>query len=160
MAHSLSDHTNQRKIFRTVSVSCKCFPQTERINKHVQFNRISHRSRGWATLLQPNHVRLCSQFSRCRHYQMSRLMTKPTKWLCAQRRLGSAWASAQSDQSLHCPGSLATIERTAKTLIRLGGDSGWSVFAGRTCHFVGFVMRRLKCPEPHQMVLVWIWSEY
>ena len=26
-------------------------------------------------------------------------MTKPTKWLCAQRRLRSAWASAQSDQS-------------------------------------------------------------
>ena len=30
-------------------------------------------------------------------------MTKPTKWLCAQRRLRSAWASAQSDQSLRCP---------------------------------------------------------
>ena len=29
-------------------------------------------------------------------------MTKPTKWLCAQRRLRSAWASAQSDQSLPC----------------------------------------------------------
>ena len=26
-------------------------------------------------------------------------MTKPTKWLCAQWRLRSAWASAQSDQS-------------------------------------------------------------
>ena len=33
---------------------------------------------------------------------VSRDMTKPTKWLCAQRRLGSAWASAQSDQSLRC----------------------------------------------------------
>ena len=32
----------------------------------------------------------------------SRLVTKPTKWLCAQRRLRSAWASAQSDQSLRC----------------------------------------------------------
>ena len=30
-------------------------------------------------------------------------MTKPTKWLCAQRRLRSAWASAQSNQSLCCP---------------------------------------------------------
>ena len=30
-------------------------------------------------------------------------MTKPTKWLCAQRRLRSAWISAQSDQSLRCP---------------------------------------------------------
>ena len=29
---------------------------------------------------------------------MSRDVTKPTKWVCTQRRLG--WASAQSDQSL------------------------------------------------------------
>ena len=35
-------------------------------------------------------------------YNISHLMTKPTKWLWAQRRLGSAWASAQSDQSLCC----------------------------------------------------------
>ena len=33
---------------------------------------------------------------------LSRLMTKPTMWLCAQRRLRSAWASAQSDQSSLC----------------------------------------------------------
>ena len=56
-------------------------------------------------------------------------MTKPTKRVCAQRRLRSACASAQSDQSLHCPheeilGPWLSIERTAKTLIR--------VFAGRT----------------------------
>ena len=30
---------------------------------------------------------------------MSRDMTKLTKWVCAQRRLRSAWASAQSDHS-------------------------------------------------------------
>ena len=30
---------------------------------------------------------------------MSCDMTKPTKWLCAQWRLRSAWASVQSDQS-------------------------------------------------------------
>ena len=34
---------------------------------------------------------------------LSRDMTKLTKWLCAQRRLSSASASAQSDQSLRCP---------------------------------------------------------
>ena len=34
--------------------------------------------------------------------KLSRLMTKPTKWVCAQQRLRSAWASAQSDQSLRC----------------------------------------------------------
>ena len=36
-------------------------------------------------------------------YKLSRDMTKPTKWLCAQRRLRSALASAQSGQSLRCP---------------------------------------------------------
>ena len=35
-------------------------------------------------------------------FYLSRLITKLTKWLCAQRRLRSAWASAQSDQSLLC----------------------------------------------------------
>ena len=34
---------------------------------------------------------------------MSHDMTKPTKWVCVQRKLRSAWASAQSDQSLRCP---------------------------------------------------------
>ena len=38
---------------------------------------------------------------------MSRDMTKPTKWLCAQRRLRSAWASAQSNQSLRCSHEVA-----------------------------------------------------
>ena len=44
-------------------------------------------------------------------------------FLCAQRRLRSAWASAQSDQSLCCPlieqlRSQGFFMRTAKTLIR------------------------------------------
>ena len=44
--------------------------------------------------------------------------TKPTT--CAQRRLGSAWASSQSDQSLRCPreeslGPWLAFECTAKT---------------------------------------------
>ena len=43
----------------------------------------------------------------------------------------SAWASAQSDQSLHCPheetlGPQLPIEHTTKTLISLGGCPGWS----------------------------------
>ena len=51
--------------------------------------------------------------------------------LCAQRRLRSAWAFAQSDQSQRCPpeaklGPKLPIEHTAKTLIRLGGCPGWS----------------------------------
>ena len=51
--------------------------------------------------------------------------------LRAQWRLRSAWASAQSDQSQHCPseaklGPKLSTERTAKTLIRLGGCPGSS----------------------------------
>ena len=76
---------------------------------------------------------------------MSHLMTKPTMWLCAQRRLTSAWASAQSDQSLHCPHEenldpQLPIERTAETDQTGGGCWAHS-------HFIGFVMRRLKCPR-------------
>ena len=63
--------------------------------------------------------------------QKSRDMTKPTKWVCVQRRLRSPWASAQSDQSLRCPheesyGPKLPTECTTKTLIRLGGCSSWS----------------------------------
>ena len=61
---------------------------------------------------------------------MNHLMTKPTKWLCAQWRLRSAWASPQSDQSLRCSheetlGPQLPTERTVKTLIRLG----WSEYS-------------------------------
>ena len=50
---------------------------------------------------------------------------------CAQRRLTSACASVQSDQSLRCVLNVQMrtqcfFMRTAKTLIRLGGFSGWS----------------------------------
>ena len=66
--------------------------------------------------------------------EMSHLMTKPTKWLCAQRCLRSAWAFAQPDQSHRCPheetsGAELPVECTAKTLIRLGGCPGWSEFS-------------------------------
>ena len=70
-------------------------------------------------------------------------MTKPTKWLCAQRRLRSAWASAQSDQSLRCPHKEALGPYThwahSEDLIRLGG---WPilVFTWRT-----LIMLVLSC---------------
>ena len=62
--------------------------------------------------------------------------------LCAQWRLRSAWASAQSDQSLRCRHKepldpYLPIECTAKTLIRLGGCPTKSpikhIFARITC---------------------------
>ena len=66
----------------------------------------------WHTVGWNIHVRNCHKnlytFVSCVMWLvpclfLSCLMTKPTKWLCAQRRLRSAWASTQSDQSLHCP---------------------------------------------------------
>ena len=78
-------------------------------------------------------TRLICKFNRYCFFQihLSRDMTKPTMWVCSQRRLRSAWASAQSDQSLRCPrdetlGPYLPIESTAKTLIRLGGCPSWS----------------------------------
>ena len=74
---------------------------------------------------------------------------------CAQQRLRSAWVSAQSG---HCPvwseSSLCT-QWVAKDPSFLHADSEDSdqtgrmprliwVFPGRTCHFVGFVMRQLN----------------
>ena len=65
---------------------------------------------------------------------ISRDMTKPTKWSCAQRRLRSALASAHSDQSSLSAwwilGSLAT--QWAHSEDWLGECPGWSVFARRT----------------------------
>ena len=69
--------------------------------------------------------------------------------LCAQRRLRSAWASAQSDQSSQ------RAQWVAEDPMFLHADSEDSdqtgqmprliwVFAGRKGHFVGFVMRRLN----------------
>ena len=84
---------------------------------------------------------------------MSRDMTKPTKWVCAQQRLRSAWPSAQSDQSLCCAfnGQLRTqafFMRTAKTLIRLGGCPGWSEYSLGAysvcwfCHVAAHILRK------------------
>ena len=61
---------------------------------------------------------------------MSRNMTKPTKWLCALRRLRLAWASAK-----------------VSSCRRRRHWSDWADLSlrwGHT-HFVGFVMSRLKC---------------
>ena len=84
----------------------------------------------------------------------SRLMRKPAEWVCAQRRLRSAWASTQSDQSLRCacPGwseSSLCAHWVAKDPSFLHADSGDSdqtgrmprliwVFAGRTATLLVF----------------------
>ena len=69
--------------------------------------------------------------------------------MCTQWRLRSAWASAQSDQSLHCAQWVAKDPSFLHVDSKDSDHTGhmprliW-VFPGRTCHFVGFVMRWLK----------------
>ena len=82
-------------------------------------------------------------------WQVSRLTTKLTEWLCTQRRRRLAWASAQSDQSLRCvlngykdPSFLHAYSEDPDETRRM--PRLICVFAGRTCHFVSFVMRRFK----------------
>ena len=79
-------------------------------------------------------------------HKMSHLVTKPIKWLCAQRRLWPAWASAQSDQSLRCV--LAKHTRFLHADCKDWPDCA-DAQADRNLrwphsHFVGFVMFRLK----------------
>ena len=71
------------------------------------------------------------------HSQMSRLMTKPTQWLCAQRRQISLGIRLVWSESSLC------AQWVAKEPSFLHADSEDSDQTGRTCHSVGFVMRRL-----------------
>ena len=97
---------------------------------------------------------LCSRL----HDYLSRLMTKPKK-----KKKKMTWApSEDSDQPGHPPSLIRVFtcaHWVAKDPSFLHADSEDSdqtgrmpnpprliwVFAGRTCHFVGFVMRRLIC---------------
>ena len=69
---------------------------------------------------------------------------------CAPSEDRSAWASSQSDQSSLCAQWVAKdpsfLHADREDSDQTGRMSRliW-VFAGRTCHFVGFVMRRLMC---------------
>ena len=68
-------------------------------------------------------------------------MTKPTMWLCAQGRLRSAWASAQSDQSLPCRHEETLVLSYPLSTQRDSDQTGRMprlicVFAGRTLIFL------------------------
>ena len=95
--------------------------------------------------------------------QMSHDMTKPTKWLCAERRLRSAWASAQSDQSSLSAwrklGFLATHSAHSEDTDQTGRI--WSVFAGRTLILLVFSCRGSNGSDiPAMSVLLCVCSYY
>ena len=106
-------------------------------------------------ILNSMHSNVKHQFQK----NLSRLMTKPTKWLCAQRRLRSAWAFAQSDQSSLSAwrkfGSLATHWAHSKDSDQTGQLPWLICVHWAHSHFVCFVMRRLISSFP---VLFTIWK--
>ena len=92
--------------------------------------------------------------------QMSQNLTKPTKWHMRPAKthfslgIRPVWSGSMLStwrNTLRYPhgetlGHYLPIESTVKALIRLCGCPGWSESSlGRTCHFVCFVMLRLKC---------------
>ena len=98
-----------------------------------RFLKIPHENE--ILILTQNRIRANPLWNR--HWVHMSCLTKPRKWMCAQWRLRSAWASAQSDQSSLC------AQWVAKDPSFLHADSEDSdqtgrmprlicVFAGRT----------------------------
>ena len=80
------------------------------------FYSFPHRTSQPIEIVLTSHSLLCllcliGNGESCKHFELSRHATKPTKYQCAQWRLRSAWASAQS---------------SLPYLIRLHGCPGWS----------------------------------
>ena len=86
--------------------------------------------------------------------------THTTNGMCTQQRLRSSWASSQSDQSLLC---IHWVAKDPSFLHMDREDSDQTgqmprliwVSARCICHFVGFVMRRLKW-EQHLPLREWL----
>ena len=79
--------------------------------------------------------------------QMSRIMTKPTKWNVHPAKTHISIHPVWSVFAVRSMGNLGPKLSSCrqKRLFRLGGCPGWSIFPGRICHCVGFVVWRLKC---------------
>ena len=83
----------------------------------------------------------------CRWLYLNRLMTKPTKWLCAQRRLKTNLGNRPVwSESLLCAQWVAEDPSFLHVGSEDSDQTGWTPrliwdFAGQTGHFVGFVMR-------------------
>ena len=82
------------------------------------------------------HDLLC-MFLQILQVYLSHLMTKPTKWHVHPAKTQISLGIPQSDQSSLC------AQMVAKDSSFLHADSEDSDQTGRTCHFVGFVKRRL-----------------
>ena len=80
-------------------------------------------------------------------------MTKQTKWVCAQRRLRSAWTSAQSDQS-----SLSTRRKLGSLAIHWA-HSEESVQTVRSLQWAHRPFRWF-CQAATHFKMLWRWSPF
>ena len=124
-------------------ISCRmCSFPVMCLEQHVEFDCIG----SWSSLFHLLFNSSCVSHA-------SHNMIKPTKWVCAQRRLRSAWASAQSDQKSSLStwsnlGSLATHWAQSEDSDSTGRMPRliW-IFAGRT-----FILLVLSCRGSYLMV--------
>ena len=77
-------------------------------------------------------------------WHMSRDITKQTKWVYAQRRLRSAWEFAQSDKFSLCAQWVAKDPRFLHADRKDSAEADLRLRWAHS-HFLGFVMRRLRC---------------
>ena len=125
-------------------------------NKDILFTRLFLKFNFWKSI------------SNCGcHPHMSRNMTKPTKWVCApQRRLRSAWASAQSDQSSLSAwrnlGPLATHWAHSENSDQTGWSEGQAdpSLCWVHTHFVGFVMRWPQSEPKSEFIFSVLWKSW
>ena len=98
----------------------------------------------WFHILCERTVKALARLRGC-----ARRLTLPTKWVCTQRRLRSAWAFAQYDQSLRCPLKKPWVfSYPLSAQWRLWSDwadaqADLSLRRAHT-HYFGFVMSRLR----------------
>ena len=117
------------------------YPRDRIFNPHLSHNHLRF-------LYAGIHAYICTR--RYKHTAQSSGEVRCSIWaatwqnqqngMCAQRRLRSAWLSAQSDKSLRC--ALKGKLRNQGSFMRMPRLI-W-VFAGRTDHIVGFVICALN----------------
>ena len=86
----------------------------------------------------------------CKQQDFYSILERAASWqnqqngMCTQRRLRPAWASAQPSLRIQWVAKNPSFLQTEKEDSDQTGRMLIWVVAGRTCHFVSFVMRRLK----------------
>ena len=111
------------------------------------------------------------QVNKCWYHLLSYVSSREQfiLWAAPRKNKMICAPSEDSDQPAHPPSLIRVLARRSngsqvpkapscgqRWLIRLDGCPGW-VFAGRTCHFVGFVVLRLKFEVYTYNAAHWYW---